>query len=263
VPSENLRIPRLQVTLEGPHGSLLLPLPYNYLLQGLLYHHLDKAAAEWLHDIGYFHSPGKRTYKLFTFSLLEGACVPVQEAVTFLGPVSFKVATVDVDLLLSLARNLVVRSEVPLYGQLCSVHQVALLPEPCLSVDAPIHLRALSPITISSTRGNRRHYYAPHEAEWSPALLQNLLRKATALGIQVDAGTVLQEGYVRPVHVSPYDRLRVPYKVRQGEGEDATLIEGWLGVYQAYLPEPLFWVGYHGGLGARNAQGFGMVEIVP
>ncbi|PZN08870.1 MAG: CRISPR-associated endoribonuclease Cas6 [Bacillota bacterium] len=52
--------------------QLVLPLQYNSILQGLVYHLLaGTAVAEFLHDQGF--TRGARRYKLFTFSRLEGA----------------------------------------------------------------------------------------------------------------------------------------------------------------------------------------------
>ncbi|HEX30478.1 TPA: CRISPR-associated endoribonuclease Cas6, partial [Candidatus Poribacteria bacterium] len=41
-----------------------------------------------------------------------------------------------------------------------------------------------------------------------------------------------------------------------------TVIKGWTGVYELDLPEPFFHLAYDAGLGAKNSQGFGMVEII-
>ncbi|MBC7262393.1 MAG: CRISPR-associated endoribonuclease Cas6, partial [Chloroflexi bacterium] len=41
-----------------------------------------------------------------------------------------------------------------------------------------------------------------------------------------------------------------------------TVIKGWTGLYELNLPEPYFSLAYDAGLGAKNPQGFGMVEVV-
>ncbi|ADU51675.1 CRISPR-associated protein Cas6 [Thermaerobacter marianensis DSM 12885] len=51
--------------------QLVLPLQYNSMLQGLVYHLLEGTeVAEFLHDQGF--TRGARRYKMFTFSRLEG-----------------------------------------------------------------------------------------------------------------------------------------------------------------------------------------------
>jgi len=41
-----------------------------------------------------------------------------------------------------------------------------------------------------------------------------------------------------------------------------TWIKGWTGLYELNLPEPYFTIAYDTGLGAKNSQGFGMVDVV-
>jgi CRISPR-associated endoribonuclease Cas6 len=40
------------------------------------------------------------------------------------------------------------------------------------------------------------------------------------------------------------------------------VIKGWTGLYEVKLPEPYFRLAYDAGLGSKNAQGFGMVEVL-
>ena len=41
-----------------------------------------------------------------------------------------------------------------------------------------------------------------------------------------------------------------------------TWVKGWMGLYELSLPEPFFTLAYNAGLGSKNSQGFGMVEVV-
>jgi len=41
-----------------------------------------------------------------------------------------------------------------------------------------------------------------------------------------------------------------------------TWVKGWMGLYELNLPEPFFTLAYNAGLGSKNSQGFGMVEVV-
>ncbi len=61
---------RLRIGLAAREASIEVPIQYNHLLQGLIYHNLDRALSEWLHEEG--HAYGKRRFKLFTFSRLFG-----------------------------------------------------------------------------------------------------------------------------------------------------------------------------------------------
>ena len=53
------------------NNKLILPLNYNYILQGFIYNNIaDKKIQEFIHNKGFTYE--KRHYKLFTFSRLMG-----------------------------------------------------------------------------------------------------------------------------------------------------------------------------------------------
>ena len=60
---------RILVTFEAPQ-PVRLPVAYNAMLQGLIYHNLSPRIATFLHEQGFV--VGSRNYKLFTFSRLMG-----------------------------------------------------------------------------------------------------------------------------------------------------------------------------------------------
>ena len=43
---------RLRLSLAAGGASLQVPVQYNHLLQGLVYHNLDRALSRWLHEEG-------------------------------------------------------------------------------------------------------------------------------------------------------------------------------------------------------------------
>ena len=84
-------------------------------------------------------------------------------------------------------------------------------------------------------------------------LLQNLARKAKALEWE-DEGEALEHAYIKPLRVSERDKKIISYK--------GFSIQAWLGLYELKLPQAYFELAYDVGLGGKNAQGFGMVEVV-
>ncbi|HEV8044280.1 MAG TPA: CRISPR-associated endoribonuclease Cas6, partial [Rubrobacter sp.] len=168
---------RLRISLSGETGSLRVPIQYNHLLQGLIYHNLDRALSKWLHEEG--HAYGARRFKLFTFSRLFGKRETQNGRITFGGPVHFYLASVDAQVLGSLAQHLLTRPTVRLGSARCRVAEVAVEPEPEIDVAKPVIVKALSPITTYSTLhtadgAKKTYYYAPQEREWSEALVSNL-----------------------------------------------------------------------------------------
>jgi CRISPR-associated endoribonuclease Cas6 len=252
---------RLTITLEPP-APLDLPVHYTHLLQGLIYRQIDAALAAWLHEEAY-RTPNRR-FKLFTFSRLEPAGTTRyrvhQGRIHFDGPVRFTLASINTDLLCSLAEQLLKAPDVPLGPHTCTVRGVEVLKPPSFDPTRPIRVRALSPITTHSTllhpSGSKKtYYYSPFENDWHQQLRQNLVHKAQALGWNDDPQAALAHAAFRPVHVKPNDQKIITYK--------NTVIKGWLGTYDiAGVSQAYFELLYDAGLGDRNAQGFGMVEVV-
>ena len=247
---------RLAITFEAS-GPLTLPVHYNHIIQGLIYSQLEPNLAAWLHDEAYQHA--KRTFKMFTFSRLNGSYRLDKRTgrISFSGPVSFQLASHNGEVLASLAEHLLKSQHVRLGQNEVQVTSVEILKPPAFS--SSIRVKTLSPMTIYSTfqkpgGGKLTHYYSPHERDWSAMLLANLARKARALEWQLDPDEVLKDAYIKPHRVNERDKKVVKYK--------NFVIEAWTGVYEVQLPERFFELAYDVGLGGKNAQGFGMVEVL-
>lgn len=248
---------RIRVSLNSDRGSLHVPVQYNHLLQGLIYTNLDTALSRWLHDEG--HAYGQRRFKLFAFSRLFGNRRAENGRLRFDGPVHFYLSAVDTEVLGSLAEHLLTKPTVRLGSAQCRITEVGVEPEPEIDPAKLMIVKTLSPITAYSTlhtpSGSKKtYYYAPQEKEWSESLVANVARKAKALGWAADVDKDLEGAYVRPRKVKAGDQKVLSFK--------GFVIKGWTGLYEAKLPEPYFRLAYDAGFGAKNAQGFGMVEVV-
>jgi len=243
---------RIVLEFQSSEESLALPLHYNELVQGMIYRNLEEALAGWLHDGGI--PLGKRHFKLFTFSRLLGRYRIAGDLITFTGPVRLHVGSVHERMLQSLAEHLLRRPEVRLGEGICEVVRIEVEPSP--EVVFPVKVRTLSPITVYSTLSmadgrKKTYYYSPFEREFGEQLLANLERKALALAQE---GGDLEGAFIRPFRVDKRNLKIMKYR--------DTVIKAWTGVYELNLPDPLFSLAYDAGLGAKNSQGFGMVEVV-
>lgn len=127
-----------------------------------------------------------------------------------------------------------------------------------VEASGPIPVRALSPIAVYSTltdaAGKKKtYYYNPWEQEFQVKILENLRHKWAALYKGKDPPSI-EGAYIKPVRVSKRNEAIVKFK--------GTVIKGWTGLYELNLPGPYFQLAYDAGLGAKNSQGFGMVEVV-
>ena len=253
---------RLGITLHPEHDTLTLPLQYNHIVQGFIYHQIEATLANWLHEEGY--RTGERQFKLFTFSRI----IPTGQTrykihnsdISFDGPVSFVLAAVNSKMLSSLAEHLLKASSVCLGRNKATVRGVEVLRGPDFTHKSNLRVKTLSPITTYSTLlhpsgGKKTYYYSPFEKDWHEQLRDNLVRKATALGWEADAAQALENASFKPLRVTQKDQKIITYK--------DTVIKGWMGVYElSGLPKAYLELLYDAGLGAKNSQGFGMVEVV-
>ncbi len=249
---------RISLRLEALEASLTLPIHYNHLVQGMIYKSLDNALAQQLHEEGFKY--GKRRFKLFTFSRLlsHHRRLDLKEGtISFTGPLFLKVGAMETDILESLAVHLVRFGEVKLNGQTCCFTSVEV--EMPVEASKPVLVRTLSPITTYSTlfdaTGKKKtYYYNPWEQEFSQKILENLQRKARAYYGEDEKFPPLDGAYIKPVRVSKKNEAIINFK--------GFWIKGWTGLYELNLPEPYFTLAYNAGLGSKNSQGFGMVEVV-
>jgi CRISPR-associated endoribonuclease Cas6 len=247
---------RLKVSLASVNGSLSVPVQYNSLIHGFVYHNMDEALSKWLHEEGHAH--GGRRFKLFTFSRLFGKRRVEDGRITFDGPAHFYLSSADAEVLGSLAEHLLKKPRVRLGGVRCRVEEIAVEPEPEIN-GGTVRVKTLAPITAYSTLttpdGKKKTYfYSPQEKEWSDALIANIARKAKSLGWEADVDRDLDESWMRPKRVKAADQKILRFK--------GTVIKGWTGLYETSLPEPYFRLAYDTGFGSKNPQGFGMVGVV-
>lgn len=242
---------RLRIRMRPTGEQAVLPVQYNGLIQGFIYHHLTDSLAEVVHNQGL--RDGKRALRFFSFSRLLAKGDVKDGLIRFTGPVDLVITSPMVAFLESLAVHLARSPRVHLGPAQFGVETVEVEPDPPYS--PVVVVRTLSPITVYSTvytgDGRRKtYYYSPFESDFSRLLLENLERKArTWYGRPLE----LDGSAIRPVRVRAGDQRVLVYK--------GTVIKGWTGLYELTLPEPLFRMALDAGLGAKNSQGFGCVAL--
>lgn len=242
---------RVSIRLDPDGASPRIPVHYNEYVQALIYTHLDQHLARALHDEGI--PEGGRRLKLFTFSRLLGPCRVRGGWLEPKGKLRLVVASPMIPFLESFALHLVTNSSLRLGPAHFAVEAVEVaFQQPYQS---PVLLRALSPIVVYSTLltadGRKKtYYYAPTEPEFERLVLSNLRRKVrawTGEDIPEDGASF------QPVRVDTRNQHIVLYK--------GTVIKGWTGLYELRAPEPYFRMALDAGVGSKNSQGFGCVEV--
>ena len=242
---------RLKIALSNNRNTIKLPQHYNSIIQGFIYRNLDRAMAERLHEQGYKYE--KRRFKLFTFSKVFGKFTKEENNLLFRDRITFYISSPITDILESFAFHLVQKKYMLLNRQ-----RVILVSIEVVYPSSPgteILIKTMSPITVYSTLlkkdGKKKaYYYSPFEDDFSKLIRENLLKKFTILHREYKE----QPFTIEPEKVNKRNEHIVYFK--------NTVIKAWSGIYRLKGTEDLIKIGYETGLGAKNSQGFGMIEII-
>ncbi|MDU4959167.1 MAG: CRISPR-associated endoribonuclease Cas6 [Sporomusaceae bacterium] len=230
--------------------GLVLPVNYNYIVQSALYHSLNTDLASFLHEKGY--SDGSRTFKLFCFSLLQGPyhLDKTRRMVDFGREVKLTVSSPLGDFCQSLVTLLMTRGSMRLGTQDVFIDRVQTRQ---LTVDGErAVVRTLSPAVLYSTmpRPDERQftvYFQPGEPDYNRLFNENLQKKHHAFSGGDSLGTVA----VRPLGLQKMKLI-----VYQ-----ETIIKAYAGTLVLTGPQPLLQLAVDAGIGSKNNQGFGCVEL--
>ena len=242
---------RLLVQLCPVTSGFRTPVHYNHLVQGLIYSSLNRGMAEFIHNRGFPY--GARVFRLFTFSRLIGPFKRDGDQLVFLGPIHLWVSSPIQPIIEELACTWLHLGALQLGEDRLAVEAVDLEPTP--DIGTSVVVRTLSPVTAYETLyaadgRAKTYYYAPTEHEFGQLCAANARRKLLALGGQVDESALLT---VAPAGWQRHRQVIINYK--------GTVIKAWHGAFRLSGQPELLRAVIDAGLGSKNAQGFGMVEI--
>ncbi len=241
---------RVWVTIESPR-RIKLPLGHNHAVQAFIYKLLSTEFRNFLHDNGF--SAGNRKMKLFTFSRLYGRFYRQGSWLVYDPPVTLCISSPVERFVKEVTNGLIRNSKLNLLGNELKVSSLNFPKKPKFSNE--VTCKTLSPITVYSTltTGDGRkktYYYSPYEEEFSLIISQNLARKASILYGRNINGQVK----IMLEHASKPRENIILFK--------NTVIKGWTGTFVLKGNKKLIEAGYEAGLGNKNPEGFGMIEVV-
>ncbi|MDA8233272.1 MAG: CRISPR-associated endoribonuclease Cas6 [Clostridia bacterium] len=232
--------------------GLTLPIHYNHLLQATLYNSMEPQLANFLHNQGY--SSNKRVFKLFAFSKLTGNFKLDQQTNTIkYGEVTkLTVSSPLDDVCQSLANELLLNPNLRLGQQRVIVDRIELKKYQIST--KTIRVKTLSPIVVYSTllRPDGRKYtcyFQAGEPMYNELITNNLRKKYNAL-----FGAEPPDGEVSIKSIGPTKMRINKYK--------NFIIKGYEGKFVLTGPEELLQLSVDCGLGSKNSQGFGCIEII-
>lgn len=258
---------RIKINFEPFGNQLNLSAHYNYILQGFIYRNLSRTIADKIHSQGFAFE--KRQFRLFTFSRLLGSFLRNQDTISYQGIFSLWIASPLTEILESFASHLAKKGKVKLGESYCRITGIEVPFKE--EYDNSVTVKMLSPVTAYSTlltqdKRRKTYYYSPFEADFNRICHQNLLKKYQILSHPISSPLMGEIGEgdskklldltpnfsIIPERVSKRNEHIIMYK--------GTVIKAWSGIYRLEGSPELIKVAFDCGLGAKNSQGFGMIE---
>ncbi len=244
---------RVTFTLEPRGRSCVFPIHYPRFLQAAFYNLLTPEVAEFVHDDGF--PAGGRRLRLFAFSRLLGdhRLRRQTKEIEFAGRVQLVVSSPVETVVRDLANAILRHESLRVGSEILALKQVALA-EPVVS-GPRLTVKTLSPITVYSTMHKAEGtpytvFFHPREEEFGRLVGLNLARKYAAY-----------HGKDSPfppdaVRTRPLGRVQQNIVLYKGG-----VIKGYSGRFAVEGPPELLQMGLDAGLGGKNSQGFGLVEV--
>lgn len=235
-----------------PNSVLEVPVHYNHLIQGAIYNAIEPELAAFLHEKGY--ESGNRKFKLFTFSRLMGRFQIDKEKKTirFMEEIKLVVSSPVDEFCQSIANGMLTKGSIWFGNGDMEVEK--MLVRQFKAERERVVLRTLSPVVVYSTflRPDGRKYtcyFQPGDPDYDALVGNNLRKKYKALYV-IDAPE--EEVKVRRLGETKLNVMN--YK--------ETVIKGSSGKLVLTGPKELLQMAVDAGIGSKNGQGFGCVEVV-
>lgn len=239
---------QLHITIQQ-NRPIILPINYNHILQGVIYNALSAKSPDYASSL---HEDGdrfeKRKYKPFTFGPLKGKCAVRNKQITFFQDIVWEIRSCD-DVFVDILRTYFEESGITLLSN--ELKDVKLTVSNTVINDSKVRIYVVSPVVAYSTLEDNKHtyYYTPEERGFYELTKRNALKRYAAI-----CGEAASELDFRPVSVKLKDKVVTRYH--------ETIISGWRGKYELEGDPKLIDFLYQTGLGAKNAQGFGMFNVI-
>lgn len=229
-------------------NEVVLPVHYNYLIQALIYNSISPKLSTFLHEKGFIY--GKRQFKLFTFSRLFGEYKIEDDKIRFNKHVTLYISSPIEQFVKEIANTFLKKNYIYIGRSKFKITQLYFPKKP--EIENRVKVKTLSPITVYSTlispdKKKKTYYYSPFETEFSKIISENA-KKKTFILYRRDIKSDLK---IKPIKVR---EVILMYK--------GLVIKGWFGSLELSGPKSLIDSVYETGVGSKNSQGFGMIEVI-
>jgi CRISPR-associated endoribonuclease Cas6 len=227
-----------------------IPWSYRSDLTRLIYRLIgrsDKSYASWLHDEGY--EKGGKVYRLFVYSDLQFAPIQVSSSgLKSKGCIVWQLASPDERFIKAVIGGVKLQgNKLDLFGSTFDVLDTLQTELPKTKENPTF--RTVSPVVVSiqEGKGGTPAYLNPEDQRFTQALERNLFSK--------------WEAYKKkPIEVKDFGIRTWEPKSKLVPTFDIN-VRAWNLKLQMWGSDQLIRFAYDSGLGERNSQGFGMIEI--
>lgn len=230
-------------------GGLELPVHYRHILQAAIYRALtvEPSYAAELHDRRI--TKGERPFKFFTYSDLKGKYEILSDRICFIREVSFEVRSPKEEFILRLRDGLDRKGLILGRREISEVY--TRISRTTIR-SGQLRIRMKTPICVYSTDPvtHKTYFYTPEEQGFYDLVQSNFIRKYRAFS----GGEPEELISLQPVYVHARDKIVTKYK--------NFYYSGWKGEYILSGPCEYLDFLFQTGIGAKNAQGFGMFEVM-
>jgi len=226
---------------------IILPLPYNHILQGFIYKTLDNELADFLHSKGYGTG---RKFKLFACSNIMGNADIKSDSIQFGRKIKIEISSPVNELCESFANGLF-KKKLSLGSNDVEVSSIKIDRQEVCGNN--IKVISLSPIVAYSTLlkpDGRKYtcYFQPGDPEFQRIASENLRKKFTAYTTNPAPSDDLSF-----IPLTQPKLNIIKYK--------NTVIKGYSCKLELQGPKELLQTAIDAGLGSKNSQCFGLVRL--
>ena len=241
---------RLKFVLDTEGKDLKLPVHYNQVIQGMFYYSLPRLLGKFLHDVGFFYN--NRSFKLFTFSKIFSEKFNIKNSsIYFKPPITIYISSAVEEVSKTFAEVILKKETITLNKQPLALKSVEILQKP--KFRHINRIKTLSPITVYKTidKEDGKKFTKsifPDDPEFSNLIRENVRKK-----YNIVRGEDLKNF---DFEVKPIKYVVKPLKYKN------YIIKAVDGEFEIKTDPKILEAVYDAGLGAKNSQGFGMIEIM-
>ncbi|WP_461207283.1 CRISPR-associated endoribonuclease Cas6 [Clostridium sp. DL1XJH146] len=233
-------------------NNIILPKNHNHIIQATILNYLsNKEYQTFIHDEGFKRE--KRNFKLYTFSRPQGnfSINKDNNTIDFKKELELIISSVDDNLIKYFINESISNEVIRLGRNNVYIEEIKVINKRYEPGDK---FYTKSAITIYSTFQNeerkKTYYYSPYESEFEELIRNNLIKKYISY-----YGKEPQSKEFT-IKIASGKKPREMWLVYKG-----FKIKGWHGEFILDGSKELLKIAYDTGLGAKNSQGFGCVEI--